>query len=666
MKSNLVLTFALFLSLVVSSMGTAHAQEPTGEEYVVQAGDWLAKIAREVYGDPLAYPAIVEATNARAAEDSSFAVIADPNLIEVGQKLWIPALRFVGMYTASLPAASSPGRDIVLFLSADGAAELSTDYLNGEAPIVEIGTWQEDAGGTATVSLTGRPGGPVYDQPDVINFQLEDGTLTTVEYDPAMYGSEGLSLEKQIFPGIYTALLPAASSPGRDITLMLKADNTAVRSTDYLNGEPPIVEIGTWADNRDGTATVSLTGRPDGMAYDQPDVVTYRLTSRRLAAVEYDQAVYGSEGLVLDRQPMTATHSNLMDIYKAMTPAASSPGIDITLFLNFDGTLRQAADYLNGEPSIVEAGTWRASYDGTATLTITGQEDRAYETPQTISLSFADGVLTTTPDEDAYGSLGRSYLSFGRLATGQIAVPYDAAEATGVLKEAGFPGIYKGFLPAASSPGRDITLFLNPEAQASLKTDYLNGEPLIVEVGTWEAGDDGSLTLTITGREDADYEAPKVISFEVVDGVLTTSPDEDAYGQAGLQLYRFEVIAMASTNQAMPSPAPAAAVSGTVTYLQRIALPPNAVVEVKLVDVSRQDVPATVLGEQIITNPGQVPIPFEIAYDPASIDPRFTYAVQARIMADGQLLFISDTVTPVITRGAPTSDVEIVVVPVGS
>ena len=123
---------------------------------------------------------------------------------------------------------------------------------------------------------------------------------------------------------------------------------------------------------------------------------------------------------------------------------------------------------------------------------------------------------------------------------------------------------------------------------------------------------------------------------------------------------------MASTNQAMPSPAPAAAVSGTVTYLQRIALPPNAVVEVKLVDVSRQDVPAIVLGEQIITNPGQVPIPFEIAYDPASIDPRFTYAVQVRITADGQLLFISDTVTPVITRGAPTSDVEIVVVPVGS
>jgi branched-chain amino acid transport system substrate-binding protein len=38
----------------------------------------------------LAWPIIWEATNAKAAEDDSFAVIEDPNIIEVGQKLWIP------------------------------------------------------------------------------------------------------------------------------------------------------------------------------------------------------------------------------------------------------------------------------------------------------------------------------------------------------------------------------------------------------------------------------------------------------------------------------------------------------------------------------------------------------------------------------------------------
>ncbi|MFN8459675.1 MAG: hypothetical protein U0401_34355 [Anaerolineae bacterium] len=42
-------------------------------------------------GDPLAYPVIVEATNAKAAEDNSFTAITNPNVIEVGQKLWLPA-----------------------------------------------------------------------------------------------------------------------------------------------------------------------------------------------------------------------------------------------------------------------------------------------------------------------------------------------------------------------------------------------------------------------------------------------------------------------------------------------------------------------------------------------------------------------------------------------
>ena len=38
----------------------------------------------------LAHPVIVEATNAMAEEDSGFATITNLDLIEVGQKLWIP------------------------------------------------------------------------------------------------------------------------------------------------------------------------------------------------------------------------------------------------------------------------------------------------------------------------------------------------------------------------------------------------------------------------------------------------------------------------------------------------------------------------------------------------------------------------------------------------
>jgi large repetitive protein len=69
---------------------SASSSQGNGEAYVVQADDWLSKIADKFYGDISAYPTIVEATNAKAKEDSSFTVIANPDLIEIGQKLWIP------------------------------------------------------------------------------------------------------------------------------------------------------------------------------------------------------------------------------------------------------------------------------------------------------------------------------------------------------------------------------------------------------------------------------------------------------------------------------------------------------------------------------------------------------------------------------------------------
>jgi len=117
------------------------------------------------------------------------------------------------------------------------------------------------------------------------------------------------------------------------------------------------------------------------------------------------------------------------------------------------------------------------------------------------------------------------------------------------------------------------------------------------------------------------------------------------------------VLAGCAGTSAAPSAGGAASgrVTGTVTYLQRVSMPPHAVIKVQLVDVSRADAPATMLGEQIITAGGkQVPFAFEIAYDPAKIDQRLSYAVQARIEDGGKLLFINDQRYAVITRGAPT------------
>ncbi len=96
-------------------------------------------------------------------------------------------------------------------------------------------------------------------------------------------------------------------------------------------------------------------------------------------------------------------------------------------------------------------------------------------------------------------------------------------------------------------------------------------------------------------------------------------------------------------------------VTGTASYRERIALPPDAVFEATLEDVSKADARAEVLGRATIERPGAPPFRFTIDYDPARIEPRHRYALRATIRARGRLLFTTDTHYPVLTHGAPES-----------
>lgn len=109
-----------------------------------------------------------------------------------------------------------------------------------------------------------------------------------------------------------------------------------------------------------------------------------------------------------------------------------------------------------------------------------------------------------------------------------------------------------------------------------------------------------------------------------------------------------------------------ATLTGEVTYLPRIALPPDAVVRVQLRDVSRSDVLAKTIAEQTVSTEGrQVPIPFALSYDPDRIQLNRRYAVRAEIReSNGTLRWVSDTVHPALTQGAPTDGLRIRVVQV--
>ncbi|MDH3673935.1 MAG: ABC transporter substrate-binding protein, partial [Anaerolineae bacterium] len=93
-KTTQIVSVGLLLSLLVMLMpGHTLAQGITCEtEVTVQADDWLSKLADKFYGDVLAFPAIVAATSAQAGSDDSFAVLNNPDVIEVGWKLCVPSV----------------------------------------------------------------------------------------------------------------------------------------------------------------------------------------------------------------------------------------------------------------------------------------------------------------------------------------------------------------------------------------------------------------------------------------------------------------------------------------------------------------------------------------------------------------------------------------------
>jgi putative lipoprotein len=92
-------------------------------------------------------------------------------------------------------------------------------------------------------------------------------------------------------------------------------------------------------------------------------------------------------------------------------------------------------------------------------------------------------------------------------------------------------------------------------------------------------------------------------------------------------------------------------IMGSANYLERMALPPGAVFEATLEELSKADAKSDVIGTARIAQPGNPPFMFSIPYDASRIDEKHRYAVRARILVDGRLLFATDQHYPVLTGG---------------
>ncbi|HXV42651.1 MAG TPA: hypothetical protein VEC96_06280, partial [Anaerolineae bacterium] len=83
MKKIVSILLLLALMLTLAPLPTLAQDIACENEVVVQASDFLSTIADKYYGNILAYPVIVEATNAQGGD---FATIDNPDVIEPGWK----------------------------------------------------------------------------------------------------------------------------------------------------------------------------------------------------------------------------------------------------------------------------------------------------------------------------------------------------------------------------------------------------------------------------------------------------------------------------------------------------------------------------------------------------------------------------------------------------
>lgn len=90
-------------------------------------------------------------------------------------------------------------------------------------------------------------------------------------------------------------------------------------------------------------------------------------------------------------------------------------------------------------------------------------------------------------------------------------------------------------------------------------------------------------------------------------------------------------------------------ISGTVTYRERIALPPDAVLEIRI-----QDRAGDVLADTSFQPRAQVPITFAVEIPTARIDTSRAYALSARLEAsEGRMAWETPSPEMVLTQGAP-------------
>jgi branched-chain amino acid transport system substrate-binding protein len=213
MKKLFNITIILGLLLVLMP-AAAMAAPPgqAGEDYTVQADDWLSKLADKEYGNPFAWPAIVDATSKARETDDSYAEITNPDVIEVGWKLRIPSAEDA---TAFMESFSLEGQEIIIYHFGD----LSGPYAGITAPVVDGfndgAAWVNASGGIRGATVRVEFGDDAGQVEEAISIYSRFSQATPKPIILNLYGSpETEALRERLAEDQIPALTSGVSVPG--------------------------------------------------------------------------------------------------------------------------------------------------------------------------------------------------------------------------------------------------------------------------------------------------------------------------------------------------------------------------------------------------------------------------------------------------------------------
>lgn len=223
---------ALLIVTVVLSLrpGAAVAAPVTQDapacelDVIVQADDWLSKLANKYYGDFFVYPAIVQATNQQNAVDDSYASIENPDVIEPGWKLCIPSAADAqtligGEFRRTEPA---PGAVVLTYWHTSAAGDVQDELVDifnaAQDEIFVVSEFQGGYGDLATNLLTAHAAGVGPDVTQLGTFEIVEFAKSGVLVDlrPFIEGENGLDTSD--WPG---TMLSAGEVDGQIVWLPL-------------------------------------------------------------------------------------------------------------------------------------------------------------------------------------------------------------------------------------------------------------------------------------------------------------------------------------------------------------------------------------------------------------------------------------------------------------